>query len=129
MIFDDNVAWSVMETNDCYWQWVGDPSMPFENDKAIVCLRNGKCRCNSFTRIYELKQDARGKWLCRSIWYALPNAQESLVSDMAELSLTHTMVGIVTVKYGIGIALVESKDGTTNIDADFISELAYGSRR
>lgn len=129
MIFDDNVAWSVMETNDCYWQWVGDPNMPFENDKAIVCLRDRKCRCSSFIKLYELKRDARGKWLCRDVQYMLPNSQESLVSDMAELSLTHTMVGIVAVKYGVGIALVESKDGTTNIDADFISELAYGSRR
>lgn len=118
-----------METGDCYWQWIGDPNMPIGNDKTIVCLRDRKCRCSSFIKLYELKRDASGKWLCRDVQYMLPNAQESLVSDMAELSLTHTMVGIVAVKYGVGIALVESGDGTSNIDADFISELAYGSRR
>ena len=129
MVFDDNRPWSLMETGDCYWQWVGDPNRPIENDKALVSLRGRKCRCSSFIKLYELKRDASGKWLCRDVQYMLPNAQESLVSDMAELSLTHTMVGIIAVKYGVGIALVESRDGTTNIDADFISELAYGSRR
>ena len=129
MIFDDNRPWSLMETGDCYWQWVGDPNTPVGNDKALVCLRGRTCRCSSFIKLYELKRDASGKWLCRDVQYMLPNAQESLVSDMAELSLTHTIVGIVAVKYGVGIALVESRDGTTNIDADFISELPYGSRR
>ena len=122
MVFDDNVVRCVLGKHSGFWAWVENPNVPLDIEKAIVCMQGGKKRCSGFVRIYELEQ-TDGKWLSRDIQYMLPNARDSLVSDLSELSLTHTVVGLKTVSYGVCIALVESKDGTTNIDADVIDAI------
>ena len=123
MVFDDNIKWYVMDKRNGFWAWVENPNVPLDIEKTIVCLQGGKKkRCSGFVRIYELEQTG-GKWFARDIQYMLPNVRDSLVSDLSELSLTHTMVGIMAVSYGVCIALVESKDGTTNIDADVIDAI------
>ena len=126
MVFDDNVKWYVVDKLNGYWEWVENPNVPLDIEKAIDCIQSAKKkRCSGFVRIYELEQ-MDGKWCARDILYVLPNAKDSLVSDLSELSLTHMMVGVLTMTYGVCIALVESKDGTTNIDADMIDAILKG---
>lgn len=70
-------------------------------------------------------------------WYAtmmtnynflLDSHGETFIGDLMKLSLSHNII-MLRKHLEFKVYLEESRDGTTNIDADFISELAYGSRR
>ena len=63
-----------------------------------------------------------GCWWCNNSGYYMPVQKDKLVSDLAELSLTHVIFNINPDRNGTEIYLIESH-GDTNIDAEFIDRL------
>ena len=68
-------------------------------------------------------------WFCQNQLYIMPNKMDRLISDLAELSLTHTIVGINIPGMGVEAALVESKDHTSNIDAEVMEAIVETKSR
>jgi hypothetical protein len=92
---------------------------PFSTAKIARKLGGRKRRCSSFVKLYLLGQE-NGKMIYQNSHYVLPNMRDELVVDLGALSLTHKVVGVATPKWGLEIGVVESDDGCTNIDAEFI---------
>ena len=65
-----------------------------------------------------------GDYFAQNKMYAMPEKSEDLMNDLAELSLTHNIVAVEQREYGIGIVVMASTDGTTNIDANVIESVA-----
>ena len=71
--------------------------------------------------VSEVKQDNMGQYLVFNTAYDIPYDSEALMQRMFDLSLTHNIVSVLE---GIGwIYVMESKDGTTNIDSDVMAAL------
>lgn len=71
--------------------------------------------------VSEVKQDNMGQYLVFNTAYDLPCDSEALMQRMFDLSLTHNIVSVLE---GIGwIYVMESKDGTTNIDSEVMAAL------
>lgn len=92
---------------------------PFSTEQIAKELGGRKRRCSSFVKVYLLSQE-KGQMISQDRHYVLPNMRDKLVVDLGALSLTHKVVGVATPKWGLEIGVVESDDGCTNIDAEFI---------
>lgn len=98
------------------WKWI---KHPFTHEQIASKLSNRKRRCSSFVKISKVS-NYNGVVCCQDITRVLPNMRDKLVVDLGALSLTHKVVGVATPKWGLEIGVVESDDGCTNIDAEFI---------
>ena len=128
MVFNDDVFSCEIERDNPMWRWVGSVRLPLAKTELIKKLNARKQRWSSVVRLFHLFQD-KLEWWCKTKLYVLPNKLEKLVSDLSELSLTHTIVGINTPKYGIEVALVESMDHTSNIDYEVLKSIAETKSR
>ncbi len=71
--------------------------------------------------VSEVKQDNMGQYLVFNTAYDIPYDSEALMQRMFDLSLTHKIVSVLE---DIGwIYVMESKDGTTNIDSEVMAAL------
>ena len=59
-------------------------------------------------------------WKKEQYIYLFPEDGDQFIQDLADLSLTHNIIGLKYEDYEHDIYLEESKDGMTNIDADAI---------
>ncbi len=59
-------------------------------------------------------------WTKNQYIYVLPEDGDQLVQDLADLSLTHNIIALRYEDYEYNVFFEESKDGTTNIDAETI---------
>ena len=71
-----------------------------------------------------------GDYFVQEKHYSMPRDSEKMMEDLAALSLTHKIVAVDHKDYGIGLLLMESEDGTTNIDASVIEAMvgAFGKK-
>ena len=122
MVFIDNEPSYAVERDNPMWRWVGSAHLPLAKTELVKKLNARKQRCSSVVRLFHLFQQ-KSDWWCKNRLYILPNKLDMLVSDLSELSLTHTIVGINTPGYGIEVALVESPDHTSNIDYEVLKEI------
>ena len=65
----------------------------------------------------------KGEWQKWSRAYVFPCDSDEFIQDLAEASLTHTILSVGSDWYECKIYLSESKDGSTNIDADVLDAL------
>lgn len=70
-----------------------------------------------------------GDYYAQDRIYSMPRNREDLIDDLAALSLSHKVVGIEHRECGIGLLVMESTDGTTNIDADVIEAVVGSFKR
>lgn len=126
MILIDNEPSYAVERDDPMWLWVGSAHLPMDRKDLLNQLKTRKHRCSSVVKLIFMYQVEGGDWFVDSNLYIMPNKRDKLVSDLSELSLTHTIVGINTPVFGIEVAMVESKDHTSNIDAEVIDALMNG---
>ena len=77
--------------------------------------------------IYDIFQEGR-LWYNYVKRYFLPKDINELACDMSDLSLTHNIVGVDVQPYGLGICVMESKNGKSNIDDMVVGKLVecYG---
>ena len=59
-------------------------------------------------------------WKKQQYIYLFPEDEDQFIQDLADLSLTHNIIALKFEDYEHDVYLEESKDGTTNIDADAI---------
>lgn len=59
-------------------------------------------------------------WKKQQYIYLFPEDEDQFIQDLADLSLTHNIIALKFGDYEHDVYLEESKDGTTNIDADAI---------
>jgi hypothetical protein len=59
-------------------------------------------------------------WTKNHYIYLLPEDGDQLVQDLADLSLTHNIIALKYEDYEYNVFFEESKDGSTNIDAETI---------
>jgi hypothetical protein len=70
-----------------------------------------------------------GDYYAQDRIYSIPRNREDLIDDLAALSLSHKVVGVEHRECGIGLLVMESTDGTTNIDADVIDAVVGSFKR
>jgi hypothetical protein len=99
-----------------------------KRDELLKKLDAKKQRCSSVVRLFYLFQSGVD-WFCQNRLYIMPNKMDSLISDLSELSLTHTIVGINIPGMGVEVALVESEDHTSNIDAEVMGAIVETKSR
>jgi hypothetical protein len=128
MVLIDNEPSYVVERDDPMWRWVGSAHLPMKRDELLKLLNAKKQRCSSVVRLYFLFQNGID-WFCQDQLYIMPNKMDRLISDLSELSLTHTIVGINIPGMGVEVALVESEDHTSNIDAEVMEAIVETKSR
>jgi len=128
MVFANDIPACAIERDNPMWRWVGDARSPLGKDELIKRLNARKQRCSSVVRLFHLFQQ-KSEWWCKNRLYILPNKLEKLVSDLSELSLTHTIVGVNTPGMGVEVALVESEAHTSNIDYEVLKSIAETKSR
>lgn len=70
-----------------------------------------------------------GDYYAQNRIYSMPDLYEDLMDDLAHLSLTHKITRVEHWDYGIDLVVMESTDGTTNIDADVIDAVVRAFKR
>lgn len=122
MVFDNTPSVSLENVEMCQ---LAEEHRPLAHKEITKRLRKRK----NFDLVFLCKMHKHNNdWWCNNKGYYIPQGREALVSDLAELSLTHNVIDIYTGKNGIEVYLFESC-GDTNIDIDFIEELAKEGRR
>lgn len=105
------------------------------NPKDIVdCVAQMRPRPEGVMRIYNIYQNFNkrlgdfldGDYFAQSKTYVMPRDYDQMVDDMAELSLTHKVIDVEVNEHGLGLLIMESTDGTTNIDANVV-EVVMGA--
>ncbi len=124
----DNELYYLVERDNPMWRWIGSAHLPMKRDELLKKLNAKKQRCSSVVRLCFMFQDGID-WFCHEQLYIMPNKMDILISDLAELSLTHTIVGINIPGMGIEVALVESEDHTSNIDYEVMEAIVATKTR
>ena len=101
------------------WRWF---VKPLTNEQIAKVLDRRKPRCSSILHMYMVMKE-NGYWVYQDKLYLLPNKKDALAVDLADLSLTHRILGVSAPSWGIELALIESEDHTSNIDADMIERI------
>ena len=106
--------------------WDSGARLPIDRDEAFAKLgsEGGTVDCDMvyLLRLVSTSED----WAECSViskMYVLPNMNDDLVSDLASLSLTHTIVEVTPSSHHVEVVVAESEDHTTNIDADMIDAI------
>lgn len=128
MISIDNEPSYAVERDDPMWLWVGSAHLPMKRDELFKKLNARKHRCSSVVKLIFMHQ-VGVDWFADSNLYIMPNKMDRLISDLAELSLTHTIVGVNIPGMGVEAALVESEDHTSNIDAEVMEAIVATKTR
>ena len=128
MVFVDNEPSYAVERDNPMWRWIGSAHLPMKRNELLKMLNAKKQRCSSVVRLCSLFQNGID-WFCQERLYIMPNKMDRLISDLAELSLTHTIVGINIPGMGIEVAVVESEDHTSNIDAEVMEAIVERKSR
>ena len=119
--------------NDPMWFWIGNPPKPLGCEKVHELLERavpGKIKvsgtrghkCCRLVRLVNLMYHPSFGWKRQVKLQYLPEDTDQLVADLAELSLTHTIVGVDTLP-GVAIAVMESPNHETNIDGEVIEKI------
>ena len=122
MVFgrDGSVGFPLSSKGTRFWT----TKRPMAKGQLMEEIRRWKCRGPNVT----LKHVIWGWQVAECIQmnnYAMPEEMDELVSDLAELSLTHTVafVGVDELSRDDCIAVVKSEDSSTNMDADVMDAL------
>jgi len=124
----DNELYYLVERDNPMWRWIGSAHLPMKRDELLKKLNAKKQRCSSVVKVFYLFQNGID-WFCQEQLYIMPNKMDRIVSDLSELSLTHTIVGINIPGMGVEVALVESEDHTSNIDAEVMEAIVATKTR
>ena len=107
------------------WWWF---KQPLTDEQIAKKLDGRKPRLSSILHMYMVMKE-NGQWVYQNKMYLLPNKKDALVIDLADLSLTHKILGVAVPSWGIELALIESEDHTSNIDADMIERIVERRER
>ena len=122
MVFTKDIPAHVLYSDNSLYHWVESYFFPMSRNSIKLQLRNAEesgIKLSNFVWLYNLFDDGLEIYYQHFI-YTLPNQIDKFVSDLSELSLTHNLIGVRINKHGMNLAVIESLDGTSNIDAELI---------